>query len=119
MENVYIVETYKECYKNKDGTYKLKNTVITDDNIEILYKDHGYHYEIDPNKDCCVFGDIDKCLNKRLLFKLLSKIQKLYDVSDDEFIHTLGKKKKSENITMVHIGLYRQLKQIQNQLNYI
>jgi hypothetical protein len=49
--------------------------VITDDNIENLYKDHGYHYEIDPNKDCCVFGDIDKCLNKRLLFKLLSKIQ--------------------------------------------
>jgi len=95
MENVYIVETYKECYKNKDGTYKLKNTLITDDNIENLYKDHGYHYEIDPNKDCCVFGDIDKCLNKRLLFKLLSKIQKLYDVSDDEFIHTLGEKKEN------------------------
>ena len=34
MKNVYIVETYKECYKNKDGTYKLKTNVINDDNFK-------------------------------------------------------------------------------------
>tara|TARA_R110000868_G_scaffold163412_6_gene395633 strand:+ start:126 stop:3101 length:2976 start_codon:yes stop_codon:yes gene_type:complete len=92
MEKVYIVKTYKNCFKNEEGDYKLENMVITNENINDLRFDKGYHYKIEPERKCSVFGDIDKALSFTDLCNAITSIRNLYNVSKEEIIHSYSDK---------------------------
>ena len=92
MQKVYIVKTYSNCYKNDDDDYKLENMVVTDENINDLRFDKGYHYRIEPNRDCCVFGDIDKAEDFKEFYHAFTAIRELYNVTADEIIYSSSDK---------------------------
>jgi hypothetical protein len=94
---VYIVKTYKECQKTEDKKeYLLPIEEVEDKDIyKLKFKDGGYHYRLEENKDCIAFGDIDKVESYNKLIDILLEIQTFYDISfenSNDFCYTISQK---------------------------
>lgn len=93
---VYKVESYKNCKKTEDLTdYLLEKVGFDDNEIGHLKEDKGYHYRLESNKECIVFGDIDKVSTYEELNKIMFDIKTYYGISylnhqDFSYTHSIN-----------------------------